>query len=225
MRARPALPRRAEVLALDRDRAAGRLVQPAGEGEQGGLAGARTGPSRPPARRRARAKETPRRACTSVVALAVDAGHVVEVQHGALIGRWPASARGRRRVDAGRGRRAGVAAAPSTAARRSRASQWSSQRTSASAWKTSASSTSRQARSSGWSGRAARPCASAGCSPGARPSWRVRWRWMSGADVDAADGHGERQLDGQLVARRLGARHRRGEPLPTPRPARPSVTR
>ena len=33
-----------------------------------------------------------------------------------------------------------------------------------------------------------------------------------GADVDPGHGDGQRQLDRELVARRLGARHRRGEP-------------
>ena len=204
MRARPALVERGQVGALDPDRAGRRGVEAAGQGQERRLAGAgRTHHGDELAG--VGAEGDAAQGVHLGRALAVDARDGGEVEDGVHRGA-PSVALAAVAVP--------VRTSPrSTAARRSLASQWSSQRTSASASKTSESRTRLQARS-------AESCGRRGAA-GALEAGVVLERGHRGAalalddraDVDAGQRHGDRELDRELVARRLGARHRRGEPL------------
>ena len=88
-----------------------------------------------------------------------------------------------------------------------RDSQWSSQRASASGSKISRSRTSSQARSESASADILSRVSS--CSS---RMVSVRWVCTIGAHVDVRRGHGDRELDRELVARRGLVAHRLGEP-------------
>ena len=198
----PVVAERGQVGALDAHRAGGRAVEAAGEGEQRRLAGAGRAHHGDELAGVRRAKLT--------AAQRVHLGRALpwtRVTACELGGRWALIGRSLRACVLGRWRwRRGVRAVGRVGSRRarSRASQWSSQRTSASAAKTSESRTSSQARSS----RSRAGGAARALEPGVvlqRGHGRGALLLDDRADVDAGHGDRHRQLDRQLVARRLGA--------------------